>query len=128
MTMNLASRLIGGEHEALGGGVAGRFEDDEFAVAGAPGADVEALVVVLVDEHVVAMRRVKRVAKELKLALLLFIFDGVEKAGIVSRPGDGAHALDFAREGLAGFEILDAERVLAEAGGVDGVCQPASVV
>ena len=37
---------------ALGGGVAGGFHDEEFAVAGAAGAEVEALVVVLVDEHV----------------------------------------------------------------------------
>src|SRR6185437_5132158 len=43
-------------------------------------------------------------------------------------PGDGAYALDFAREGFAGFEILDVEGVLAEAGSVDGVGEPAAVV
>ena len=33
-----------------------------------------------------------------------------------------------AGQGLAGFEVLDVERVLAEAGGVGGVGEPAAVV
>ena len=70
----------------------------------------------------------ERVAPELELALLLFVFDGVEERGIVGGPGDGADALDFAGEGFAGFEILDVQRVLAEAGGVGGVGEPAAVV
>ena len=47
---------------------------------------------------------------------------------VVGGPGDGAYALDFSGEGFAGFEILDVEGVLAEAGGVDGVGEPAAVV
>ena len=43
-------------------------------------------------------------------------------------PGDGAYALDFARKGFAGFEVLDVEGVLAEAGEVDGVGEPAAIV
>ena len=86
MTVNSAGGLVGGEDEALGGGVAGGFEDDEFAVAGAAGANVEALVVVLVDEHVVGVRSVERVAPELELALLLFVFDGVEQGACCRRP------------------------------------------
>ncbi len=93
-----AGGLIGGEYEALSGGVAGGFEDDVFAVAGAAGADVEALVVVLIDEYVVGMGSAESVAKELELALLLLVFDGVKERGVVCGPGDGAYALDFAGE------------------------------
>ena len=108
--------------------MAAGFEDDVLAVAGAARADVEALVVVLVDEHVGGVGRAERVAVELELALLLFVFDGVEEGEVVGRPGHGADALDRAGEGLAGFEVLDVERVLAEAGEVDGVGEPAAVV
>ena len=70
----------------------------------------------------------QRVAPELVLALLLLVLDGVEEGAIVGGPDDGADALDFAGERLAGFQILDVQRVLAEAGGVGGVGQPAAVV
>ncbi len=128
MSLNSPAGSSAGSDVAFGGGVAGGLEDEEFAVAGAAGADVEALVVVLVDEHVVRVGRAARVTPELELALLLFVFDGVEERGVVGGPDDRAHALDFSREGFAGFEILDVERVLAEAGGVYGVGEPASVV
>ena len=120
--------LVGGEDAGLGGGVAGGFHDEEFAVAGAADAEVEALVVVLVDEDVGGVRRAEGVTPELELALLLLVFDGVEEGAIVGGPDDGADALDFAGQGFAGFEILDVEGVLAEAGGVGGVGEPAAVV
>ena len=101
-----AGGLIGGEDEGLGGGVAGGFEHDVFAIAGAAGADVEALIVVLVDEDVVGMRRVQCVAVKLKLALLLFVFDGVESCFVVVGPGDRAYALDFSGEGFTGSRSL----------------------
>ena len=82
----LAGGLVGGEDAALGGGVAAGFEDDEFAVAGAARADVEALVVVLVDEDVGGVGRVEGVAEELELTLLFFVFDGVEERDVVGRP------------------------------------------
>ena len=47
---------------------------------------------------------------------------------VVGSPDDGADALDLAGQGFAGVEILDMQRVLAEAGGVGGVGQPAAVV
>src|SRR5579859_4103013 len=71
--LEFAGGLIGGEHVAFAGGVAGGFEHDVLAVAGAASADVEALIIVLVDEDVLRVRRVKRVAEELELALLLFV-------------------------------------------------------
>ena len=120
--------LVGGEDAGFGGGVAGRFQNEEFAIAGAADAEVEALVVVLVDECVGRVLRAEGVPPELELALLLLVFDGVEKGGIFGGPDDGADAFDFSGEGLAGFEVLDAEGVLAEAGGVGGVGEPAAVV
>ncbi len=103
--------FAGGEKPALGGDVAGGFEDDVLAVAGASGGEIEALVVVLKNQHVGGVGRAEGVAPELELALLLFVFDGVEKGGIdhpidedlsmgapvVGGPGDGANALDLFR-------------------------------
>ena len=66
--------------------MAAGFEDDEFAVAGAAGANVEALVVILIDEDVGGVWRVEGVAIELELALLLFVFDGVEEGACCRRP------------------------------------------
>ena len=129
MILNCACRLVcGGQHLAFSRGVAGGFQDDEFAVAGAAGAEVEALVVVLVDQHVAGSGRAACVTPELVLALLLLVFDGSRRACVVGGPDDGAYALDFSGESLAGFEILDVEGVLAEAGGVSGVGEPAAVV
>ena len=96
MSVNSLSGSVGGEHPALAGGVAGRFHHDELAVAGAAGADVEALVVVLVDEHVGGVGRSAHVAVELVLALLLLVLDGVEEREIVRRPDNRADALDRA--------------------------------
>ena len=123
-----AGGLIGGKDKALGSGVAAGFEDHEFAVAGAACADVKAFVVVLIDEDIFAVGRVERVAKKLELALLFLVFDGIEKCGVVGSPGDGTDPVNFTREGFAGFEVLDVERVLAEAGDVSGVGEPAAVV
>ncbi len=54
--------IVGGEHAGFAGDVAGRFKDDEFAVAGAACAQVEALVVVLVDQNVFSVRSAALVA------------------------------------------------------------------
>ena len=116
------------EERGFAGDVAGRLKDDIFAVAGAAGADVEALVVVLVDEHVGGVVRSERVAIELELALLLFVFDGVEHRLVIGGPYDGTGAFHRSRQGFAGLEILDVQRVLSEAGGVCGVGEPAAIV
>ena len=63
------------------------------------------------------MRRAEGVAPELELALLLLVFDGVEEGSVVGGPDYRADALDFSGQGFAGLEVLDAEGVLAEAGG-----------
>jgi hypothetical protein len=108
--------------------VAGGFHHQEFAVAGAAYANIETLVVVLVDEFISRVKRDERVAPKLELALLLFVFDGVEEGAVVSGPDYGADTLDFARKSFAGFQILDAQSVLAEAGGVCGVGEKTAVV
>ncbi len=70
----------------------------------------------------------KLAAPKLELALLLLVFNGVEEGLIVGGPDDGAYSLNFAGEGFAGFEIFDVQGVLAEAGCVGCVGQPAAVV
>ena len=60
-------------------------------------AQVEALVVVLIDQHVAGVRRAKRVPPKLVLALLLLVLDGVKKRAIVGGPDDRADALDLTR-------------------------------
>ena len=67
------------------------------------------------------MRLAEGVAIELVLALGLFIFDGVEERGVVVGPDDGADALGGIGQGLAGAQVLEVQRVLTEAGVVDGV-------
>jgi hypothetical protein len=68
------------------------------------------------------------VAPELELALLLFVFDGVEERGVVGGPSNGSDALDLAGKGFARREVPDVEGVLAEARGVGCVGEPAAVV
>ena len=132
----------GRQHPGFGGGVAGRFQHQELAVAGAACAQVEALVVVLVDQLVLGVGRAEGVAPKLVLALLLFVLDGVEEGQIVHPidedlsmgtpvvrgPHDGAYALDLAWKGFAGDQVLDVQGVLAEAGGVGRVSQPTAIV
>ena len=124
----LAGGIVGGEDVALAGDVAGGFENDVFAVAGAACAEVEALVVVLIDEHVGGVIGAEDVAVELVLALLFFVFDRVEQGSVIRGPGDGADALDGTEQVLAGVQVFDVQRVLTEAGGVSGVGEEAAVV
>ena len=57
-----------------------------------------------------------------------FVFDGIEEGAIIGRPDYGANPLDFTGQGLAGFEVLDVERVLAKTRGIYGVGEIAAVV
>ena len=124
----LAFGLGGGQHPRLAGGVAGRLHHHVLAVAGAARAHIEALVVVLVDQHVGGIGRAAHVAVELVLALLLLVLDGVEESEIVGRPYHRAHALHGARQQLPGLQILDVQGILAEPGEVHRVGQPSAVI
>ena len=67
-------------------------------------------------------------APKLKLPLLLLVLHGIKQRAIVCRPHDGAGPLHFTGQRFARLQVLDAQRVLAEALGVGGVGQPAAVV
>ena len=107
--------------------MAGRFKHDEFAVARAARAQIEAFIVFLNNQHICCVRRAERVPPKLVLALLLLVLDGVKESPIVGGPDERAYALDLARERLAGFQVFYVQRVLAEAGGVSGVGKPAAI-
>ena len=115
------------ENPRLAGGVAGRLDHDKFAVASAPGGNVEALVVFLVNQHFTG-GLLNAIPPQPVLPLLLLVLHGVKQCPIIRGPHHGTNALHLIRKRLAGFEILDAQRVLAKARGVGGVGQPAPVV
>jgi len=122
-----AFRLIGRQHPRFRCNMAGGLHHNELAVARAPRAQIEALIVFLIDQHVVRVRRAADVPEELKLPLLFLVLDGVKERAAVRRPHDGADAFDLFGQRLTGFQIFDVQRVLAEAGRVGGVSQPAAI-
>ncbi len=126
--MELSLRLVGRAVETLAGRVAGRLHDDVFAVAGAACPDVEAFVGLLEDQGVGRVGSAAHVPVELELALLLFVFHGVEEVEAVGGPDYGANPFDAADKDFSGLQVFDLEGVLAEAGGVDGKGHPAAVV
>ena len=101
---------------------------DVLAVARPPGGKVEALIVILIDQRVIIMRRSQQMPPQLELPLLLLVFYGVEERAIVRCPDHRPDALHLARQSLAGFKILDVQRVLAKSLGVGCVGQPAAIV
>ena len=108
----------GGEELLFTRGVTGRSQDQKFAVASTPSADVETLVCLLVDEHVFGVRSSHDVAKELVLALLLLVFDGIKEGAIVAGPHDGADALDVLCQQFIRAQIFYVQGVLTESCGV----------
>ena len=62
------------------------------------------------------------------MALLFLVLDGVEESRVIGSPDDGADAFHLARQYFVEEQILDVQRVLAEAGGVGGIGEPAGVV
>ena len=86
--LELAEGIVGGEDPGFGCDVTCGFEDEKFAVASAAGANVEALVVVLVDEFVLRVGGAAGVTPELELALLFLVLNGVEECLIIGGPDD----------------------------------------
>src|SRR5450631_3114559 len=95
-------------------GVTGCSKDEIFAVASAPGADVETLICLLVDEHILCVWSAHNVAVELVLALLFLVFNGIKESAIVAGPDDGADALDVFCQQFTRAHILNLQSVLAE--------------
>ena len=98
------SRLVRSQHPRLAGRMAGRLHDDVLAVSGPTRRQVESFIVVLIDQHVVRVRRAKHVPPQLELPLLLLVLNGVKKRAIVRRPDHRPHALDLAWQASRRFQ------------------------
>src|SRR6266404_349911 len=119
--------LSGGKEADLAGGVAGDGEEEKGAAAGALDIEAKALVALFVEQSI-ELGCAEDVAVEAVGALGGFVFDGIEERAIVGGPGGAGDALDSNGESLAGGQILDLQRVLAEAGGVERVGEQGIVV
>ena len=111
-----------GRNRALG------LDQDVAVVLGVEHAGVEALVLLLVDQHVLRRIRAEHMAlheiAQQRFRVLLDVHD----AGAVRGPGEvRLDVLDAVRERLAGFQVLEAQRVLAPADRVVHVGQDAVV-
>ena len=98
-----------------------RVDDDELARLGLADADVEADVLLLVDEHVVLGRRADAVAVDEQRAVVV-VEAHVEQRLAVARPDDGAARVgDGVGQVLAGRQVADADGEELGALVVDGV-------
>jgi hypothetical protein len=93
-----AAGLIGGQESHFARGVAGRFEDEELAVARAARTDVEALVGFFQHQNMAGGLLDAIVTPELVLALLLLVLHCVKQRAIVGGPDDRTDALNMARK------------------------------
>ncbi len=125
--LEAAQRIFCVEPATLIGGVAACFHQEVVAVARPANAQVEAFVWLLVDEDVRGCGLSQDVAPELVVPLGDLVFGGEQKRCAVGAPNNGADALGCVCEMVAGAEVLDVERVLAEAGVVGGVGEQISV-
>ena len=119
-------RGVSRKEAALAGGVASAFYDEETTVAGEAHAQVEALIRLFQHQRVL-FGVTHAMAEEFVVALGLLVFRGVEERLSVRRPGEGADALCGIGEHLSGGEILEVQRVLAEAGVIGGVGKQSKV-
>ena len=125
--LELARRLVGCYKAALGSDVAACLKHNVFAVARAPHAQVEALIVFLVNQR--GFRQLLPIrAEQLVLPLLLLVFHGIEQRAVIRGPHHRSHPLHFALQRLACLQIFYSQRVLPEAGQVSRIRQPAPVV
>ena len=90
--LELGRGRLGREEPALGRGVAAGLHQKILAVAGLADAEVEALVLLFVDDDILAGGRAQRVAEEMVVALGDLILGGVEEGLRVGGPGDRADA------------------------------------
>ena len=83
------ARWIGGVQEALlGRGMAADLQRNVLSAARFSHADVETLILLFIDQLVLARLRADHMPVEPVLALGLFLFDGVENGLIIVGPSD----------------------------------------
>src|SRR5260370_3817807 len=112
--------LVGGEEAHLAGGVAGNGEEQEATAAGAFDVEAKALVGFFVEQRI-GPAATHDVAIEAVGALGGFVFDSVEERAVVGRPGGTGDGLDANGQRLASAQIFVLQRVLPEAGSVEGI-------
>src|SRR5260221_10021394 len=95
--------LSGGKEADLAGGVAGDGEEEKGAAAGALDIEAKALVALFVEQSI-ELGCAEDVAVEAGGALWGFVFDGIEKGGVVGGPSGGGGAARFKRGGRRGGE------------------------
>ena len=119
----LAFGAIGVDQVDLARLVVVRVDGDELARLGLADADVEAAVLLLVDEHVVLGRRADAVAVDEQRALV-GVEAHVEQRLAVARPDDGAAGVgDGVGQVLARRQVADADGEQLRALLVDGIGQ-----
>src|SRR6266404_2879227 len=123
----LRARLSCGKETDFTRCVAGDREQKKGAAAGAFDIEAKTLVGFFVEQRV-GLGCAENVAIEAVGALRGFVFDGVEEAAIIGGPGGAGDTLDSDWERFAAVQILDLQRVLAEAGGVERIGEQAIVV
>ena len=117
-------RTRGLEETRLGRGVADGRQDEVRPGTRARHGEIEAFVPLFVDQGVAAGGRTQGVALE-AIGPLGVILERIEEDLPVGGPGRRRDALDPLREQGARVEVLDGERVLAEAGAVGRIGQAA---
>ncbi len=112
--LQLRRGTVRGEVAHLGRRMAGGLDEDHLAVPRLPYGDVEALVLLLIEEVVFGFS--EDVAEDLVRALGLRMLDSVDQGLAVFRPVEARHAGDRLRPELSRAEVLDVQRELPEAG------------
>ena len=126
--LELRVRVARVEETDLGRRVARGGDDQEIAAPRALDPEVEALVLLLVDELVLRRIGPEDVLVELVRALRLCVLGHVEDRLVVGREGDRVDPLGAIREIGTGAKVLHVERELAEARGVEPVGVQVAVV
>ena len=119
--------FVGGEKAELVGGVAAGLDHQVEAVAGAGNAKVETLVLFVEYLRVLLDWLAEGVAQDAVLALGGLVLGGVEEGARVGGPGQRSDALRCVWEVGERTQGADVEGVLAEAGGIGGVCEEVAV-
>ena len=120
-------RLVGREPAPFARGEGGNADEENRLAARAPGEHPEHLVLLLIEEDVGRRVGAEGVPVE-PVRALGRVGDRVEERLVVGRPGHRGRSRDLLREELAGRQVLDVQRVVAEARVVGRVGEQVPVV